>query len=561
MRTKLFFLAVLLNSFFTTATDFYVAPNGSDSNNGTIDSPLETIQKAQELASSGDTVYIRGGEYMMREDQIARYNSIWAYVTELDKDGINYFSYQNEKPVFDYQNIKPTDKRVFAFYITGDNIHIKGIDITGVQVTITQGNTQSECFEINGGSNNIIENVNMYDNMAIGVYILRGSNNLILNCDAYRNYDSVSQNGTGGNVDGFGVHVRNGDVGNVLRGCRAWLNSDDGFDTINSGEPVLIDNCWAFYNGYSSNDGTLTNITSRGDGNGFKIGGYGKGGTSYYTILQRYAPIPRNTVQFSIAAKNKQSGFYANHHLEGNNWFNNSAFQNRRNYNMLNCKELNSQDFATDVPGWNHHLVNNLGFGASTAEIVEIDKPRCILKNNYFDLSVTVNSSDFISTDESELASSRNADGSLPSINFLKLEASSDLIDAGHKLELSEIDGIDDFNLNQNLYNYGGSAPDLGAFELGTLSVNNLFVDKKFINYPNPFNQETTIIFNLIENSKIKIAVYNLLGVKIINIPSTTYQKGKNTFVLEKGRLSSGNYLLIIENNRGERNTKIISVN
>ena len=40
--------------------------------------------------------------------------------------------------------------------------------------------------------------------MAIGFYLLGGSNNHILNCDAYNNYDSVSEGGKGGNVDGFG---------------------------------------------------------------------------------------------------------------------------------------------------------------------------------------------------------------------------------------------------------------------------------------------------------------------------------------------------------------------
>src|SRR6056300_1505754 len=246
--TKNYIAALLFSclSLLSFAADYYVAPDGNDANNGSIFYPVESIKRAQELASWGDTVSIRGGLYTMREDQIQRFESIWAYVTELNKNGINYFAYQNEKPVFDYQNIKPAYKRIFAFYLTGSNIHIRGIEIIGVQVTITS-HTQSECFEIKG-SNNTLENISMHNNMAIGVYILRGSNNLILNCDAYENWDSVSQGGTGGNVDGFGCHVRNGDTGNIFRGCRAWLNSDDGFDLINSAEPVLIENCWAFYN-------------------------------------------------------------------------------------------------------------------------------------------------------------------------------------------------------------------------------------------------------------------------------------------------------------------------
>ena len=49
--------------------------------------------------------------------------------------------------------------------------------------------------------------------MAIGFYLLGGSNNHILNCDAYNNYDSVSEGGKGGNVDGFGGHINSSSVG------------------------------------------------------------------------------------------------------------------------------------------------------------------------------------------------------------------------------------------------------------------------------------------------------------------------------------------------------------
>src|ERR1700712_215390 len=107
----------------------------------------------------------------MAEDQIAHKERIYADVTYLDKSGsknkpINYWAFPNEKPVFDYANVKPTDLRVIAFYVSGSWIHLKGLEITGVQVTI-KNHTQSECFE-NHGSNNIYEQLNMHDGMAIG---------------------------------------------------------------------------------------------------------------------------------------------------------------------------------------------------------------------------------------------------------------------------------------------------------------------------------------------------------------------------------------------------------
>ncbi len=441
MKSKLSLVLILLSSFFSFAKEFYVAPNGNDNNAGTIDAPVETIKRAQELSSSGDTIFIRGGKYEMREDKISQTRGIWAYVTKLDKNGIAYLSYKNEKPVFDYKNVKPAWKRVVAFLISGNNIHIKGLEIIGVQVTI-KTHTQSECFEVRG-SNNTIEQIDMHDNMAIGVYMVSGSNNLILNCDAHDNWDSVSEGGKGGNTDGFGCHLQKGSVNNVLRGCRAWYNSDDGFDLISNAEPVLIENCWAFYNGYSKG------FVSRADGNGFKAGGYGKGKRSYNDIVENYTPIPKNTIRFCLAVKNKQSGFYANHHLEGNFWYNNTAYKNRKNYNMVNCLALNPTDFGTDGSGWNHEMANNLGFEALSAELTDIDKTRCVLKNNYFDLNIKVSASDFESLDEDLLMAPRQADGSLPDTKFLKLKSTSKLIDAGVNLG----------------FPYNGEAPDLGCFE------------------------------------------------------------------------------------------------
>ncbi|WP_281336073.1 right-handed parallel beta-helix repeat-containing protein [Flavobacterium eburneipallidum] len=429
-------MLVFVTTFSSFSAEYYVAPNGNDANSGSKTNPVETIKRAQALANSGDIVYIRGGVYTMREEQIEKYSRIWAYVTNLNKSGISYLSYANETPVFDFKNIKPANYRVIAFNVSGNNIHIKGIEVTGVQVTIKR-HTQSECFEIQG-DNNTLEQIKMYDNMAIGVYLSNGSNNLILNCDAYRNWDSVSEGGKGGNTDGFGCHAPEGNKNNIFRGCRAWFNSDDGFDLINSAEPVLIDNCWAFYNGYTSD------FVGRADGNGFKAGGYG--GTD---ISKLPNSIPRNTIQFCLAVGNKQSGFYANHHLNGNNWYNNSAYRNKINYNMLNRKAVNATDYLTDVPGWSHVLTNNLGFGATFNELAQIDKTTCTLTNNYFDLKLNITKSDFLSLDESFLTAPRQADGSLPKNDFFRLNPSSKTIDAGKNIG----------------FPFQGKAPDLGCFE------------------------------------------------------------------------------------------------
>jgi hypothetical protein len=55
------FIAVAASTW--AGTDFYVAPNGSDSNNGSFEAPWKTVQKAASQAQAGDSIIIRAGTY------------------------------------------------------------------------------------------------------------------------------------------------------------------------------------------------------------------------------------------------------------------------------------------------------------------------------------------------------------------------------------------------------------------------------------------------------------------------------------------------------------------
>jgi Right handed beta helix region len=429
-------VALLCVAARLSAAEYYVAVNGSDANAGSLAAPFASVQRAQKVAQPGDTVFVRGGTYAMTEAQIAQSRRIWAYVIALDKSGsvgkpINYWAYRDEQPVFDFTNVKPAGRRVTAFLITGSWLHLKGLTVTGVQVTMT-GHTQSICFD-NQGSSNIYERLSMHDGQAIGLWLGKGSDNLVLNCDAYRNYDYTSENKRGGNVDGFGFHAPTGSTGNVFRGCRAWFNSDDGFDFIGAGASVTVENCWAFYNGYTPEFGKLA------DGNGFKAGGYGISPGADIPD-----PIPRHVIRGCVAVRNKAAGFYANHHHGGNDWLNNTAFFNGTNFNML-CR------IATgDVPGFGHRMKNNLGF-KGRAEVSNLDAAACDVSGNYFNLPVKVEEKDFAGLDVAELVKPRQANGDLPEMAFLHLAKGSGLIDKGVDVGLP----------------FAGTAPDLGAFEFG----------------------------------------------------------------------------------------------
>ena len=426
------------------AAEFYVAPAGSDANPGTEAAPFATIMRAQTAAATGDTVWLRGGTYLLDNSHIVRTDTIYAYVNDFTKSGVRYYAAPGETPVFDFSAVRPDARRVTAFFIRANNLHLRGFHSVGVQVTIPAGgtatNTQSENVRISGGSGNILERLVLRDGMGIGVYIIGSSaNNLVLNCDAYNNtgLDSLSI----GNVDGFGSHTTAAGTGNVFRGCRAWLNSDDGFDFINCKAPALIENCWAAFSGYVG-----TALATGADGNGFKAGGYGRNGSALPS------PVPRHIVRFSLAVHNRSSGFYANHHAGGLDFVHNTAYRNGTNYNLLNVLA----DNLTDVPGYDHYLKNNLGFSPRSTSVANLDQAACDVSHNFFTLSVTVAADDFLLTTTNTarlfqlISSPRQADGSLPRIDLLRLKDGSDLIDRGLPLA--------GFACNQ-------AAPDLGCFE------------------------------------------------------------------------------------------------
>ena len=58
-----FFLLFAILPFIAFSQNLYVAPDGNDSNSGTLEKPYQTISKAAFLLEPGDTCFIRGGTY------------------------------------------------------------------------------------------------------------------------------------------------------------------------------------------------------------------------------------------------------------------------------------------------------------------------------------------------------------------------------------------------------------------------------------------------------------------------------------------------------------------
>jgi len=422
------------------AAEYYVSPTGSDANPGTIDKPFGTIQKGADTAVAGDTVWLRGGTYAITTPKSSSAGLLFSKSGTSDSNRIKYWAYPGELPVVDFSNMTiSTTGYTMGFSISGSWLHFKGIEECCVPMNTFSNNG----FAVTSGGNDIFENLNMHHNSGNGIFIGSKSagGHLVLNCDAHDNYDATSNQGQGQNADGFGVHYQTTGDRTILRGCRAWWNSDDGYDLINQEVPVTVENSWAFGNGYA--DYGNTNPSS-GNGNGFKMGSSKTG--------------VRHLVQNNVAWKNKASGFYANHSSGGNTWYNNTSFQNGTQYNMLASDPNDSSTTIILTGDLVHIMRNNIGFPNKNTNMTGVDT-----QFNSWDLNLTPANKDFlsvtdpsmtvkdVSAESSGALGPRQADGSLPNVDFLKLIAGSQMIDKGTDVGLPFV----------------GGAPDLGAYEFG----------------------------------------------------------------------------------------------
>jgi hypothetical protein len=460
------------------AATYYVAPNGSDSAAGTEAAPFASWARAQAVASPGDTVYFRGGTYRYIDatstctSGTATVNAVVLNKSGTSGNPIRYWAYPGEKPRFDFSGISDTSRyscRQVGVSVQANWLYLKGLELTGT-LQLNNLNHESWCVYVINGNNNVFEQLDAHHNMGPGFFLQHGANNTFLNCDSHENEDSLTSNGDGQSADGFGCHPNHaGDTGNIFIGCRAWWNSDDSWDFINAQEACTVEYSWAWYAGYKPDaitNGQPVPLTA-GNGNGFKGGGYGD--------PQANVPAtpPQHVIRQNCAFYNKANGLYANHEIVSPFFYNNTSFNNGTDVNMLGLNGTtvtsvgllrNNLAYSNDA----HALLSNMTNGGPISDMF-----------NSWDstLNLTVKDSDFQSvafspptscpqgyapggtpcvsptdmTTFAGMASARQADGSLPVLSFLRLAATSKLIDKGTNVGLP----------------YSGIEPDLGCFESG----------------------------------------------------------------------------------------------
>ncbi|MFI1035504.1 right-handed parallel beta-helix repeat-containing protein [Streptomyces sp. NPDC020951] len=354
------------------ATDLYVAPNGSDSNPGTLTAPLRTIQRAVDLAQAGTTIQIRGGTY-------APSTNLQLLKSGTASQPITLRNYNSERVVIDGENMPYTPGAVGstiprpergAVHIEGEHWRLTGLEIVHGPYGV---------FGLDTG-NNVFDRLVTRDNYESGFHIQgSSSNNQIVNLDSHGNRDPRKN---GESADGLAIKEGAGS-NNVVRGARLWNNADDGLDFwMFDNSPILVENALAWGNGF--NRWNLPDY--QGDGNGFKMGGNGV--------------AANHTVRNSMAWGNSAGGFVDNN--------------NPGRMKIERCTAWNNPKTGFDFSRSSSTLTKNLAVANATDASLGANSTG---SGNSWNLG---GSWPFVTTNAGTITGSRAVDGSIPSSTFLR---------------------------------------------------------------------------------------------------------------------------------------------
>ncbi|MBQ1796974.1 MAG: right-handed parallel beta-helix repeat-containing protein [Prevotella sp.] len=483
--------SLMHTNIYGNGPKIYVSPTGNDSNDGaTPETPLLSIQKAVNMAvDPGTTIILAPGEYRptarinidQRNGTHDNYNAMVCLDGRAVINCDHPYHKHSDNP---YQGVRLTSSYWYFYHIDITNASDNGMLI---ERNKPAGGSSSDVANANDQAHdNIIEACNFYKNGDTGLQMKNlAAYNYIINCDAYLNCDEDQ-----GDADGFAPKISVG-TGNYFFGCRAYLNSDDGWDVFYKKDSgfgdnmtIIMDQCISYKNGFLDEN----TIAPDGNGNGFKCGS-NQGAMNVY--LNR-----------CLAVKNKAKGFDQNHN-SGDIILNNcTGFTSTENgsktysyriyedintgdghkVELTNCIAINDND-EKDKRDSNGNVKPSEYGKYGTYGRFEVDEtlPGLTVKTSEFQKAFPMF---FESMDHAQLIAPRDANDNLsdctfahikPSVNYSytgnmknspTFSASSDaLIDSGTKIETTEYQG-----LPVPAIPYSGSAPDLGAYETGTIT-------------------------------------------------------------------------------------------
>ena len=430
-----------------SAATYYASPNGNGDGK-TVTTPASLADGLKQLQDPGDTLYLLNGQYDLGNTVLQNLRGSASRRIVI----AGYDTANHQSPFTNYQSTildfrqTPYGTRGLQIKNTCSFLHIKNLTL--------RYSGKNNLY--NEGSYCLFENLDIYGSADTGCQMKNGGNNTIRNVDSHDNFDYETMSGSaanfGGNADGFADKQFTG-AGNHYIGCRAWNNSDDGWDFFQrvSNSETVIENCVCFANGapyynmknhpryltdktwFDSKVGTqmtdrygntitvtLEKYPCQGNGNGFKMGGQ----FTDHKII----------VHHCLAVGNYARGYDQNNN-GGTMWlYNNSAYDNYVNYGFTTAYGTNT-------------LRNNISLDSQNKDAYSSQNVAANDHNSWNNIGCS--KTDFLSLDTTQILAPRNSDNSLPEGTFMRLVDGSPLVDAGIDVNLG----------------YNGSAPDLGCYE------------------------------------------------------------------------------------------------
>lgn len=432
---KTIIILFLFISFVANAATYYIATTGNNSNPGTITQPFGTWQYAFNKLSAGDILYVRGGTYtgMLGVSGSRSFGVRVQGINGTSGSHITVSAYPGEVPILDGASLTST---------TGSNVGIELYDCSYwdfIGLTVTSFLQYSDnIYPSSGWFERRVSHMThtrcTVTNCGRGFVAQDGIDYIYFtNCDSYMNYDRYTDPSgalPGSLCDGFycpldaGTHV-------FFTGCRAWNNSDDGWDCFHSrGGYIVWTNCWSFENGQCGN--------MKGDGSGFKLG------IINGPIESGIQRILKNCLSFgNLVGYDQNSGP-------------NGTIVQMAIYNCTSASNKNvGFQFNYDDKAM---IRNNISYNETVGDFGSSDK----VDHNSWRNGLSVSSADFVSLTSTDAKGARGVDGSLPVITYLHIAVGSHLIDAGVNVGIP----------------FNGIAPDLGAFEMQNDSTTSIPVYK-----------------------------------------------------------------------------------
>ena len=445
----------------------WCAPDGDDATaDGTEQKPFFSLDKAIALVEPGMRICMKAGTYVYdHRINIDNKNGTEEAPIELfavggravlDFSAMPYHKHSDNP----YQGVRLTSSYWHFYRIDICNASDNGLLIERNKPT--GGSSKDIATLDEQAHDNLIEECHFYKNGDTGLQIKNlGAYNKVINCDSYLNCDEGQ-----GDADGFAPKLSVGD-GNYFYGCRAWLNSDDGWDVFYKKDgafgdnmTIVMDKCITYKNGFLDEN----TIAPDGNGNGFKCGS-NQGAMNVY-------------MNRCLAICNKAKGFDQNHNA-GDIIMNNCTGMTLKSISdktysyriyeeiseghevrLTNCIAINDND-ATDKRDKNTGLPKpgeHGKYGQYGRFEVDETLDRLTVVNCEFQKA---DPTQFVSIDNhQELIAPRGEDGELPETTFAHLVPGSFLIDAGVTVEDTIYRGIPVSGID-----YQGKAPDLGAYE------------------------------------------------------------------------------------------------